>query len=71
MSRAIDTGSPEILNAVAEEYPNTVSGQMADVLLGDFRLSVACQQRFVSRVIADRELKAAQESYLRILDKNL
>ena len=30
LSRALDAGSPDMLAAVAEEYPNTVVGQTAD-----------------------------------------
>ena len=56
---------------MAEEYPNTLVGQTAGVVLGDLRLFAACNQRFTSATIADRELKAAQEAYSKILQKNL
>ncbi len=71
LSRAMDAGSPDMLGAVAEEYPDTVVGQTAEALLGDIRLFAACNQRFVSLTIAQRELKSAQECYSKILDKNL
>ena len=71
LGRATDNLSPEMLANVAEEYPNTLVGQTAGVVLGDLRLFAACNQRFTSATIADRELKAAQEAYSKILQKNL
>ena len=67
----MEAGSPDMFAAVAEEYPNTVVGQTADAVLGDGRLSAACQQRFVNWTIAKRELKAAEECYSKILENNL
>jgi hypothetical protein len=71
LGRAMDIGSPDLLAAVADEYPNTVPGQTAAALLGDVRLSAACNQRFVSATIAQKELKAAKELYSKILENNL
>ena len=71
LNRAMEAGSPEMLANVAEEYPNTVAGQTADALLGDIRLFTSCNQRFASSTIAQRELKAAQECYSKILDANI
>jgi predicted negative regulator of RcsB-dependent stress response len=67
LSTAMYAGSPDLYANVADEYPNTVVGQTAAALLGDFRLALACNQRFSSATIAQRELKAAQESYAKIL----
>ncbi len=71
LNRAMEIGSPEAFAAIAEEYPNTIVGQTAAAVLGDLRLAAACNQRFVSAAIAQRELKAAQESYEKILEDNL
>jgi predicted negative regulator of RcsB-dependent stress response len=71
LGRAMDAGSPDLFAAIADEYPDTVVGQTAAVLLGDVRLSAACNQRFASATLAQRELKAAQDSYAKVLENNL
>jgi hypothetical protein len=68
LGRAMDAGNPDLLGNVAEEYPNTVAGQTAAAIVGDIRLASACNQRFASATIAQKELKAAQDSYSKILE---
>jgi predicted negative regulator of RcsB-dependent stress response len=68
LGRAMDAGSPDQLGNIAEEYPNTIAGQTAAVLVGDIRLASACNQRFASATMAQRDLKAAQDSYSKILE---
>jgi tetratricopeptide (TPR) repeat protein len=70
LSRAMDTGSPDLLATVADEYPNTVVGQTASAVLGDLRLFTACNQCFSSATRTDKDLKDAQEAYSRILDNS-
>ena len=71
LDRAMDAGSPDLFGAIADEYPDTVVGQTAAVLLGNLRLSAACNQRFASATLAQRELKAAQDSYAKVLEDNI
>ncbi len=71
LERAIQSDSPDLIGAVADEYPNTIVGQTASVLLGDFRLAAACNQRFASAMIAERELRAAEGAYSSVMENNL
>ena len=71
LDRAMDAGSPDLFGAIADEYPDTVVGQTAAVLLGNLRLSAACNQRFAGATLAQRELKAAQDSYAKVLEDNI
>jgi hypothetical protein len=68
LSVAMDRGDIDLVSAVAEENANTVVGQTAAVVAGDWRLATACNQRFTSATMARRDLKAAQDSYAKVLE---
>jgi tetratricopeptide (TPR) repeat protein len=68
LSRSLDAGSPDMITTVAEDYPNTVVGQTATVILGDWRLAMACNQRFVSMALAQKQLDDAIDSYSKVLE---
>jgi hypothetical protein len=53
----------DALTKVAETYPNTTVGQMAAVVVADMRLKDGCEQRFVNKAQANRELNEAIKSY--------
>jgi len=70
LARALEVGSPDMLATVADDYPNTTVGQTAATVLGDWRLAEACDRRYVSLPLAQKELKSASESYSKVLEKS-
>jgi hypothetical protein len=53
----------DALTRVAETYPSTNVGRMAAVVAADMRLKEGCDQRFVNKALANRELNEAIKSY--------
>jgi hypothetical protein len=53
----------DALTRVAETHPNSTVGQMAAVIVADIRLKEGCDQRFVNKALANRELNEAVKSY--------
>jgi hypothetical protein len=70
LTNSLESGSPEMLNSVAEGNPDTLVAQTAAVVLGDTRLATGCNQRFVSMAIAQTELNSAIKSYSDVLEKS-
>jgi hypothetical protein len=70
LGTALNSNSPDLLSAVADEYPNTSVGDTAAALLGDVRLFEGCDRRFSSLTIAQKDLKNASESYSKIRENS-
>jgi hypothetical protein len=67
LNRSIEAGNPDMLGNVADENGNNMVGQMANTVLGDWRLATGCQQRFKSMAISQKELSSAVEAYSKVL----
>lgn len=70
LNNAVEGGSLDLFTKVAQDNSNAVVGQTAAVLLGDLRLSLACEKRFSSITMAQKEWRSAKESYTQVLDSN-
>jgi hypothetical protein len=70
LTRGMETRSPELLTSMVEDYPNTVVGETAAAVLGDWHLAAGCNQRFVSMALAQDALNHAIDSYQKVLDKS-
>jgi hypothetical protein len=55
--------NPEKLVKVVEDHPDSRVGQTAAVVLADLRLFSGCNQRFISKALAEPELSKAAELY--------
>jgi len=70
LTRSLEARSPDMMTTVTEDYPNTVVGQTATVVLGDWRLATGCNQRFASMALAQKDLSSAIDSYSKVLEKS-
>jgi hypothetical protein len=61
---------PTNFENVAEEYPNSDAGHWAAVMAADAYLAAGCEQLFVNKADAFRDLKAAVGHYMRVLDRS-
>ena len=59
----------DALTRVIEAYPNTNVAHVATILVADTRLAQGCEQRFINRAVATKELSSAVTSYSAVLEQ--
>jgi hypothetical protein len=63
LNAGLASGNREKLAKVIEDHPDSRVGETAAVLLADLRLNQGCNQRFLSKALAEPELSKAAELY--------
>jgi predicted negative regulator of RcsB-dependent stress response len=70
LASAMQSQNPDdALTRVAESYPNTNVAHVATIVVADFRLAQGCDQRFVNRAVAQKDLGSAVASYEKLLEQ--
>jgi len=59
--------APSEYDKIAEQYPATTVGQVAQLTAADVRTAMACDQLFTQKSLGQQELRRAVDDYLKVL----